>query len=82
MFKYITIFVSLFFLAAPNVNGNEVSAVTIDKSSSQKIDIVVRPVNYDNILGEEVNFFAPETIFSNILDLPWDAFGKFFNVSL
>ena len=26
MFKYITIFVSLFFLAAPNVNGNEVSA--------------------------------------------------------
>ena len=26
MFKYITIFVSLFFLAAPNVNCNEVSA--------------------------------------------------------
>ncbi len=38
------------------IDGNEVSAVTIDKSSSQKIDIVVRPVNYDNILGEEVNF--------------------------
>ena len=38
------------------IDGNAVSAVTIDKSSSQKIDIVVRPVNYDNILGEEVNF--------------------------
>ena len=38
------------------IDGNEVSAVTIDKSSSQKINIVVRPVNYDNILGEEVNF--------------------------
>ena len=26
MFKYITIFVSLFFLAAPSVSGNEISA--------------------------------------------------------
>ncbi len=38
------------------IDGNEISAVTIDKSSSQKLEVVVRPVNYDDILGEPVNF--------------------------
>ena len=38
------------------IDGNEISAVTIEKSSSQKIDVVVRPVNYDDILGEPVTF--------------------------
>ena len=38
------------------IDGNEISAVTIDKSASQKIDVVVRPVNYDDILGDPVTF--------------------------
>lgn len=38
------------------IDSSAVSAVTVEKSSSQKIDIIVRPVNYDDILGEPVNF--------------------------
>ena len=37
------------------IDGNEISAVTVDKSASQKIDIVIRPVNYDDTLGDLVN---------------------------
>ena len=38
------------------IEGNEISAVTVDKSASQKIDIVIRPVNYDDTLGDSVSF--------------------------
>jgi len=38
------------------VQGNDISAVTIDKSQSLAVDIVVRPVNYDDSLGEAVTF--------------------------
>ena len=38
------------------VQGNDISAVTIDKSQSLAVDIVVRPVNYEDSLGEEVTF--------------------------
>ena len=38
------------------MGGNEISAITIEKSVSVKIDIVLRPVNYDNTLGEAVSF--------------------------
>ena len=38
------------------VQGNDISAVTIDKSQSVAVDIVVRPVNYEDSLGEEVTF--------------------------
>ena len=38
------------------VQGNDISAVTIDKSQSLAVDIIVRPVNYDDSLGEEVTF--------------------------
>ena len=38
------------------IDGYEVSAVTVDKSSSQRIDVVVRPVNYEDNLGEAVTF--------------------------
>ena len=38
------------------VQGNDISAVTIDKSQSIAVDIVVRPVNYEDSLGEEVTF--------------------------
>ena len=36
------------------VQGNDISAVTIEKSQSIAVDIVVRPVNYEDSLGEEV----------------------------
>ena len=36
------------------VQGNDISAVTIEKSQSVAVDIVVRPVNYEDSLGEEV----------------------------
>ena len=38
------------------IGGNEVSSITVEKSASVKIDIVLRPVNYDDTLGEEVSF--------------------------
>ena len=38
------------------VQGNDISAVTIDKSQSLAVDIVVRPVNFEDSLGEEVTF--------------------------
>ena len=38
------------------IGGNEVSSITVEKSASVKIDIVLRPVNYDDTLGEEVTF--------------------------
>ena len=38
------------------VQGNDISAITIDKSQSAAVDIVVRPVNYEDSLGEEVTF--------------------------
>jgi len=38
------------------MGGSEISAITIEKSVSVKIDIVLRPVNYDNTLGEAVSF--------------------------
>ena len=38
------------------VQGNDISAITIDKSQSVAVDIVVRPVNYEDSLGEEVTF--------------------------
>jgi len=38
------------------IGGNEVSAITVEKSASVKIDIVLRPVNYEDTLGEAVSF--------------------------
>ena len=38
------------------MEGNEISAITVEKSVSVKIDIVLRPVNYDDTLGESVSF--------------------------
>ena len=38
------------------MGGNEVSAITVEKSVSVKIDIVLRPVNYEDTLGEAVTF--------------------------
>ena len=36
------------------IDGTEVSAVTIDKSQIQKIDLVLRPLNYENSLGDPI----------------------------
>jgi len=38
------------------IDGIEVSAITIEKSKTQKIDLVLRPLNYENNLGEPVGF--------------------------
>mgnify|MGYP006083554329 FL=1 len=36
------------------IDGIEISAVTIDKSQTQKIDLVLRPLNYENSLGDSI----------------------------
>ena len=36
------------------IDGTEISAVTIDKSQTQKIDLVLRPLNYENSLGDPI----------------------------
>ncbi|MDE0741112.1 MAG: hypothetical protein OSB59_00790, partial [Candidatus Poseidoniia archaeon] len=36
------------------IDGTDVSAVTIDKSQIQKIDLVLRPLNYENSLGDPI----------------------------
>ena len=38
------------------MGGNEISAITVEKSVSVKIDVVLRPVNYEDTLGEAVTF--------------------------
>ena len=38
------------------IGGNEISAITVEKSVSVKIDVVLRPVNYEDTLGEAVTF--------------------------
>jgi hypothetical protein len=38
------------------IGGNEISALTVDKSRTEKVDIVLRPVNYEDSLGERVGF--------------------------
>ena len=38
------------------MQGNDISGVTLDKSQSIAVDIVVRPVNYEDSLGEPVTF--------------------------
>ena len=38
------------------IGGNEISALTVDKSRTEKVDIVLRPVNYEDSLGEHVAF--------------------------
>jgi len=36
------------------IDGITISAVTIDKSQTQKIDLVLRPLNYENSLGDPI----------------------------
>ena len=36
------------------IDGIEISAVTIEKSQTQKIDLVLRPLNYENSLGDSI----------------------------
>ena len=36
------------------IDGTEVSSATIDKSETQKIDLVLRPLNYENSLGDSI----------------------------
>ena len=38
------------------IGGNEIAALTIDKSRTEKVDIVLRPVNYEDSLGDPVGF--------------------------
>ena len=38
------------------LDGAEVQSITIDKSKTEEIEIVVKPVNYEDTLGEEVGF--------------------------
>ena len=38
------------------IGGNEIAALTVDKSRMEEVDIVLRPVNYEDILGEPVGF--------------------------
>jgi hypothetical protein len=38
------------------MGGNKISAITVEKSVSVKIDVVLRPVNYEDTLGEAVTF--------------------------
>ena len=38
------------------IGGTEISSVTIEKSSSQSIDVILKPVNYDDTLGDPVIF--------------------------
>jgi len=61
----------------------EVSAITLEKSQTQKIDLVLRPLNYENTLGEPVGLLltadsispgdGSATLSSDIiLDIPLD----------
>ena len=38
------------------IGGNEISALTVDKSRTEKVDIILRPVNYEDSLGDPVGF--------------------------
>ena len=38
------------------IDGNEIAALTVDKSRTEKVDIVLRPVNYEDSLGDPVGF--------------------------
>ncbi len=38
------------------IEGNEISALTVDKSKTEKVDIILRPVNYEDSLGDPVGF--------------------------
>ena len=38
------------------IGGNEIAALTVDKSGTEKVDIILRPVNYEDSLGEPVGF--------------------------
>ena len=38
------------------IGGNEIAALTVDKSRTEKVDIVLRPVNYEDSLGDPVGF--------------------------
>ena len=38
------------------IGGNEIAALTVDKSRTEKVDIVLRPLNYEDSLGDPVGF--------------------------
>ena len=38
------------------IGGNEIAALTVDKSRTETVDIVLRPVNYEDSLGDPVGF--------------------------
>ena len=38
------------------IGGNEIAALTVDKSRTEKVDIILRPVNYEDSLGDPVGF--------------------------
>ena len=65
------------------IDDTEVSAITLEKSQTQKIDLVLRPLNYENTLGEPVGLLltadsispgdGSATLSSDIiLDIPLD----------
>jgi len=38
------------------IGGNEIAALTVDKSRTEKVEIVLRPLNYEDSLGDPVGF--------------------------
>ena len=38
------------------IGGNEIAALTVDKSRTEEVEIVLRPVNYEDSLGDPVGF--------------------------
>ena len=38
------------------IGGNEIAALTVGKSRAEEVDIVLRPVNYEDSLGDPVGF--------------------------
>ena len=42
--------------ARVEISGNEIAALTVDKSGTEKVDIILRPVNYEDSLGDPVGF--------------------------
>ena len=38
------------------IGGNEIAALTVDKSRTEKVEVVLRPVNYEDSLGDPVGF--------------------------
>ncbi|HJL71911.1 MAG TPA: CARDB domain-containing protein, partial [Candidatus Poseidoniia archaeon] len=38
------------------IGGNEIAALTVDKSGTEKVEIVLRPLNYEGSLGDPVGF--------------------------